>query len=96
MEMVTGALLVVAGIVIGRILPDRRFRFRSPKEEVKPVCGCGHGTSFHGSDGRCNALSEVTRWDSGRWAGTDPVRCTCQRYTGPEPLPAFYAPEITD
>ncbi|HZC27568.1 MAG TPA: hypothetical protein VE287_11135 [Actinopolymorphaceae bacterium] len=66
MEMVAGALLLLAGIVIGRLLPDRRFRLRVPKQEVKAVCGCGPGTSFHGADGRCNALTEVTRWDRGR------------------------------
>ena len=79
MGMLEGALILLAGIVIGRVLPGRR---RKKAATGGPVCGCGHHHSYHDPEtGRCNA----TRFG-------DP--CKCLSYTGPEPLPEFYAPEI--
>ena len=95
MELIIGALILLAGILIGRFLPGLA-RSRRAIEEVKPLCGCGHGPSFHEEKGRCHAQNQVTRWDGGRWAGIVSTPCSCQKYTGPEPLPAFYAPEITE
>ncbi|GAA2760119.1 hypothetical protein F4554_000326 [Actinopolymorpha rutila] len=96
MELIIGAVILLAGILIGRFLPGLGRSRRSALGEVKPLCGCGHASSFHEERGRCHALNEVTRWDGGRWAGIESVPCNCQKYTGPEPLPAFYAPELTE
>lgn len=93
-EMLVGAAIFAAGVVAGRFLPARRKSGRG--KEVQPICSCGHAVSFHGEDGRCNAKTEVTKWDNGRWIGNEQQPCTCQKYTGPEPLPTFYAPEITE
>jgi hypothetical protein len=93
-EMLVGAAIFAAGVVAGRFLPSRRGS-RKPKE-IQPICTCGHAVSFHGDDGRCNALAQVTKWDNGRWMGQEEKPCTCQKYHGPQPLPAFYAPEISE
>ena len=95
MDLIIGAVILLAGILIGRFLPGLGRQRRSA-QEVQPVCGCGHAPSFHGADGRCHAANQVAQWDQGRWTGNESVPCTCQKYTGPEPLPAFYAPEITE
>jgi hypothetical protein len=78
-----GALIALAGagfgILIGRLLPLRRQRDHARG----PVCGCGHHFSHHDpAMGDCRKLS---------WGGD---KCTCRRYSGPEPLPEYYAPEI--
>ncbi|MGW0231551.1 hypothetical protein ACWDWO_24860 [Actinopolymorpha singaporensis] len=96
MELTIGAVILLVGILIGRFLPGWGRPRRSTLEEVKPLCGCGHASSFHEERGRCHALVEVARWDQGKWAGIESVPCSCQKYAGPEPLPAFYAPELTE
>ena len=93
-EMLIGAAIFAAGVVAGRFLPSRRSAGR--RKEIQPICSCGHAVSFHGDDGRCNATATVSTWDNGRWTGQEQKPCACQKYTGPEPLPAFYAPEITE
>ncbi|MET9019178.1 hypothetical protein ABZV93_04260 [Actinopolymorpha sp. NPDC004070] len=95
MELIIGAVILLVGILIGRYLPGPGRPRRHALEEAKPLCGCGHSPSFHEEKGRCHGLNEVARWEGGRWAGIESVSCSCQKYTGPEPLPAFYAPEIT-
>lgn len=92
LEMLIGAAIFGAGLVTGRLLPGRR----RGANESRPICSCGHAMSFHGQDGRCNATREVSRWNGPRWAGNVQEQCRCQKYTGPQPLPSFYAPEITD
>ncbi|MEQ7125798.1 hypothetical protein ABN034_14900 [Actinopolymorpha sp. B11F2] len=94
LEMLLGAGIFAAGVAIGRFLPNRRRR--GELGERKPVCACGHAVSFHGEDGCCRATKEVSKWDGGRWVGNVQEPCECQRYTGPQPLPSFYAPEISD
>jgi hypothetical protein len=59
--MLEGALILLAGILIGwvaRSLPARR-------KDPKPV-----------------------------EAGYEHKPCACRRYSGPEPMPTYYAPEI--
>ena len=81
--MLDGAAILAAGVVLGRFLPARRRGHRLRKDKG-PVCGCTHHVSFHaGGSGRCHKISS---WDNSG--------CRCQKYTGPEPLPEFYAPEI--
>ena len=79
-----GALILLAGIAIGRFTPGRRRKSKKPK----PICGCGHGLHDHGKDG-CNAQVCYDRLYN-RWR-----ECTCRKYVGPEPLAELYAPEIT-
>ncbi len=54
---------------------------------VKPVCGCGHHFAFHDlKTGRCNEYIETIR--------TSLTQCRCQHYSGPEPLPEYFVPEL--
>jgi hypothetical protein len=96
LEMLIGAAIFAAGVAAGRFLPSRRGGGRGRRKEIQPICSCGHAVSFHGDDGRCNAQASVATWNNGRWTGQEQQACTCQKYTGPEPLPTFYAPEITE
>lgn len=82
--LVEGALIALAGVLIGRFLPGRR---RAPrlKPPPRPVCGCGHHRSFHRDGGPCS--------DKG-YGGNGVYGCDCKQYVGPEPLPEFFAQEI--
>jgi len=87
--MLEGALILLAGVLVGRFMPGRRRRPK-PLPPPKPICGCGHHRSFH-SDGKA-CTKDVERYNSIK--GTHWVECACGEYTGPEPAPSFYAPEI--
>lgn len=83
LALLEGAAILAAGMGIGRYWPAPRRR-RVPKA-VTPVCGCNHNVSFHDpKTGRCHKISSM-----------DSSQCPCRRYTGPEPLPEYYAPEIS-
>jgi len=94
--MLEGALILLAGLVVGRFLPARRKQRKA--KQIKPVCGCEHGLHDHDkATGACNARSRTYRYDQAtEFEVLDGyVPCTCRQYTGPEPLPEYYAPEIT-
>ena len=83
---------VIIGVLIGRFLPNRR---KGPKP-VQPICGCGHHHSYH------DRATSGCGWTGTQYIGEDargmsqyaPRHCSCKRYSGPEPVPEFYAPEI--
>lgn len=80
LSLIEGAAILLSGMAIGRWWPARRRKVK----ETGPVCGCKHHVSFHEQgSGPCHKISS---WDMSR--------CSCRKYTGPEPLPEFYAPEI--
>lgn len=93
--MITGALILLAGIAIGMILRSFPARRKGPKP-VEAVCGCEHHHSMHDPEtGACHATVQVSRYSrDGEWTGYEQKPCACRRYSGPEPLPSFYAPEI--
>lgn len=94
--MIEGALILLAGILIGRLLPGRR-KARRPPEAPEAVCGCRHHYSFHDPEsGRCHGTdSQATAFDGyGIARAWKQIPCTCRKYAGPEPLPTYYAPEI--
>jgi hypothetical protein len=82
--LLEGAVIAVGAFLAGQWLPRPRLRRGAPKPP-KPVCGCTHHHSFHApATGECHA----------------PVHgkvmpCACKQYSGPQPLPEYYAPEIT-
>jgi hypothetical protein len=98
--MIEGALILLAGAVLGAILARLPARRKGPRpaEAPKPVCGCHHHHSYHDPEtGRCNALvnGQPVKFDKFE----DPIKweqvpCACLRYSGPEPMPTYYAPEI--
>ncbi len=103
--MLVGALIFALGALSGRYLPARR---RGPKP-VKPICGCGHHHGMHDPEtGRCHDLVKgnavavrdaegdpVLDWDGDVQKTYEKIQCGCRRYSGPEPLPELFAPEIT-
>jgi hypothetical protein len=87
--MIEGALVLLAGITIG-ILGERVRTRRASKPTPAPMCACEHAIAFHDLEtGRCH--EQVQRYANGV---TKLVRCECRRYTGPEPLPRYYAPDL--
>lgn len=99
--MIEGALILLAGIVVGRFLPGRRRKLKS-LIPVKAVCGCGHGLETHDPETKaCHARVRKYKWDSyagfmmsGKEVFAGYADCACRQYTGPEPLPEFFAQEI--
>jgi hypothetical protein len=90
-----GALILLAGILLGRFLPGRR---RAPKLP-EAVCGCKHHYSMHDpATGLCHSTDEEpSAYDSyGIAREWRRVSCTCRRYAGPEFLPQYLAPEIAE
>lgn len=89
--MIEGALIALGGTVLGFLLG--RFR-RGPKaapKPARPICGCKHHVSYHDGSRGCHAQVRLKGIDG--WLGDTEV-CECRKYTGPEPLPEYYAPEI--
>ena len=88
---------VVIGVLLGRFLPNRRKGPKPPKP-VQPVCGCGHHHSYHDpKTGECHGMmrGEPAQYDGMGYATAyKQVPCTCRQYSGPQPVPEFYAPEI--
>jgi hypothetical protein len=85
------AAVALIGVLIGRFLPDRRRGPRPPKP-VQPICGCEHHHSYHDPEtGHCGHAGQVYL-GNGVW---EPHGCGCRQYSGPQPLPEFYAPEVT-
>jgi hypothetical protein len=92
--VIEGALILLAGLVIGRFMPGRRRRPKPPKP-VKPICGCTHGIQTHHPEtGRCNARVQTYRHDGVKEVLAGYAACACVRYSGPQPYPEFFAPEI--
>jgi hypothetical protein len=95
LALLAGAFIFAIGILFSRLLPGRRPALpRSPR----PVCGCDHHHSFHDTKtGECHQTVDGTPVHFDKWGDADAweqVRCTCRRYSGPEPIPSLYAPEI--
>ncbi len=87
-----GGGTALGGVLLGRFLPARR----GPRP-VEARCGCGHHHSFHDpATGQCHGTDRRILYSSGGAdLGYRDVPCTCRQYTGPQPLPEYFAPEIT-
>lgn len=90
--MLEGALTLLSGIVVGRVLPARR---RVPKRPspTEPICGCGHGLHDHDPESKqCWGPVEKYRYNLvAELDVMEDVPCTCRHYVGPEPLPSYTA-----
>ena len=91
---------VIVGVLLGRFLPNRR-KGPKPAKPVKPVCGCGHHHSYHDpKTAECHGMMDGKAIEFDDYASRSPVAweqvpCTCRQYSGPQPVPEFYAPEIS-
>ncbi len=85
LAMLAGVFILAIGILVGRLLAALRPAL--PKQP-KPVCGCTHHYSVHDPKGdmRCNVAIYV--------GSTYRGKCACLRYSGPVPLPEYFATEI--
>lgn len=85
--MIEGALILLAGLVIGRFLPSRR----KPKTP-QAICGCKHHLAKHDPQTRaCHATIEQRKYNkAGENIGEEHVPCTCRQYIGPTPVEAFF------
>ena len=92
------AAVALIGVLIGRFLPNRRKGPR-PEEPPEPICGCEHHHGYHDpKTGECHGLMNgdpIRYYSHGPAAAYKQVRCSCRQYSGPVPIPEFYAPEIT-
>lgn len=109
LDLIEEALLFVSGAVVcassyfyglfrghrqarGIIELEREAAGLTP---VKPLCLCKHYLSYHDAKGVCRKEWTESRFTSIKGDHDVRVTCTCQKYVGPEPLPEFYAPEIS-
>ena len=94
------AAVALVGVLLGRFLPNRR-KGPKPAKAVRPVCGCGHHHSYHDpKTSECHGQVRGKAIKFTDYASRDPVaweqvQCSCRQYSGPVPIPEFYAPEIT-
>ena len=102
-SLVVGALIDLGGVLVGRLLPNRRSSVPPAQASLtqgprtpQPICGCGHHLVFHDQkDKTCQAQVVIP----GRWTGerTHTYRkCMCQGYRGPMPVDEYYVPDIID
>lgn len=95
----SGAGISWLSIGVGVLWHRSRIRNSKP-EKIQPICGCGHHHSFHDPDtGNCHSLikGNPIKYDAYREpTAWDKVQCPCRKYSGPEPLPSFYAGEISE
>jgi hypothetical protein len=98
-------LLALTVLVLAYVVYRRRPRPLTaiPDADPEPVCGCGHNIAYHDLDaGECGEPMKVpVKWKRGEFGAPEPTHwearpCACRRYTGPQPLPTFYAPEVAD
>jgi hypothetical protein len=89
---------VIVGVLLGRFLPNRR-KGPKPRKQPEPICGCDHHHSYHDpKTGECHGLvqGDPVRYNEyDRPMAWEQVQCSCKQYSGPQPLPEFYAPEVT-
>jgi hypothetical protein len=95
--MLAAAVIAVTAFLAGQWLPRPRLRRGMPKPP-RPICGCDHHHSFHDpADGTCHGTVQIeTGWgEYGAAREWKQGPCPCKQYSGPLPLPEFYATEIT-
>ncbi len=103
--MLAGAAIFLLGAIFGRYWPARR----KGAKPIQPVCGCKHHYSLHDpKTNECHGSATTARIpvrdEKGRPVKdaygyvvftAEAGRCACRRYSGPEPLPEYFAPEVT-
>jgi len=93
--LITGAAISAGAMVAQRIsmaIPARRRRAKP----IAPVCGCEHHRSFHeDGTGPCHHMNYAGYEETADAYRRVHVQCGCRAYSGPVPLPEYFAPELT-
>lgn len=87
--MIATALWIVAllGLVALGSWVSFRAGYRAATDDLdEAICGCGHHRAFHKGVGECH-------WHPD---GYPALTCPCQGYIGPEPMPKFLMPHMTE
>lgn len=101
--MMLTLVIIVCAFISGAFFA-RLVITRPPKPPKPPqaICTCGHGKGHHiDGKGACQGEEKrEVRWWTDAWGSTYPNKwdwfpCRCLSYTGPEPLPVFFSPEIS-
>ena len=79
--MIEGALIALAGVLVGRFLPGRRTK--APEAPRRAICGCRHTVGFH--ENKTGNCQHVDNWGE---------RCRCQHYDGPIPIETYLSPPL--
>lgn len=92
-----GQFIVTAGATaIGLRFAGFRFKRERKSKEPDPVCGCDHHFAMHDlRTGECHGLMDgdpIKYYGSGTPSAYKQIPCTCQHYTGPEPMNAIFGP----
>lgn len=88
--MIEGAVIALISMAIGILVGRRK---RPPVPENVARCSCEHVRSMHvDGTGPCEMLVRVKGTSV---KGSHYDKCKCHGYDGPEPIPGFYAPEIS-
>lgn len=91
-DLLEGAVIAVGAFLAGQWLPRPHRRGVKAPKPVQPICGCEHNISYHDpKTGECHGMMKVP---SSMSRDSYHKPCTCRQYTGPQPLPEFYAPEL--
>lgn len=96
--MITGALILLVGIVIGVVLRSLPARRKGPKP-IQAVCGCRHHHAMHDPETSCchARVDEAATYDEDGYPSSYvKVQCSCRRYSGPELYPTYIATEIAE
>lgn len=87
LDTLVGAAVFGAGLYCNRFLPKKKAY-----EPGAPICGCEHHFSMHDPETKqCHAPNVKNAYhhdERGEWV---PIACSCRQYSGPEPLPEYYA-----
>lgn len=105
-DVLDGGGLVLVGMAVGRVARRRAKPPPKKNKPTRPTCDCGHSVAMHDTETtRCQTVDRVVQEKRGaitntysQITGYETViygnkACTCQRYTGPEPVFDFYVPE---
>lgn len=92
--MIEGALILLFGIIIGRVMPSRIGSTKQKALEAK--CGCDHHLSKHDpKTGTCagTVTNPNFSFDHYTHARNNPkvIPCPCKQYVGPTPAEQFFS-----
>jgi hypothetical protein len=86
------SVLIAAAVFAAGWLVGRHARLKAKPKAPKPICMCGHHYGEHDPDTSVCNNQEIERINySDKW-----VACACLRYTGPQPVEAYWAPPMAD